>query len=102
MQDNAAVIIGAVIFIGAFLFYCLLYNHSFPTNPNSITYIFKLVLSIIQSLFHYNVQNNTNNANNVQSDGRRKTNSKVSKTVKSRTKRKNFSKDSRKKKKMKI
>merc|ERR1711865_508791 len=33
-------------FITAFLFYCLLYNHSFPTNPNSVTNCFKLFLSI--------------------------------------------------------
>ena len=33
---NVAVIIVKVIFISAFLFYCLLYNHSFQTNPNSV------------------------------------------------------------------
>ena len=27
------VIIVKVIFISSFLFYCLLFNHSFPTNP---------------------------------------------------------------------
>ena len=37
-----AVIIVRVIFIRSFLFYCLLLNHSFPTNPNMITNCFKL------------------------------------------------------------
>ena len=37
---NVAVIHVRIIFIGAFLFYCLLLNHSFPTNPNSITNCF--------------------------------------------------------------
>ena len=29
-------IIVKIIFICSFLFYCLLYNHSFKTNPNSV------------------------------------------------------------------
>ena len=33
---GAAVIIVRTIFISAYLFYCLLLNHSFPTNPNSV------------------------------------------------------------------
>ena len=33
-------------FISPFLFYCLLLNHSFPTNPNKITNCFKTFLSI--------------------------------------------------------
>ena len=33
-RSNVAVIIVRVIFISPFLFYCLLLNHSFPTNPN--------------------------------------------------------------------
>ena len=32
-----SVIIVKVTFTSPFLFYCLLFNHSFPTNPNSIT-----------------------------------------------------------------
>ena len=40
-RSNVAVIIVKIVFIssfrGSFLFYCLLLNHSFPTNPNSIT-----------------------------------------------------------------
>jgi hypothetical protein len=36
-RSNIAVIIVKVIFISAFLFYCLLLNHSFPTKPNRIT-----------------------------------------------------------------
>jgi hypothetical protein len=35
-----AVIIVRVIFICSFLFCCLLFNHSFPTNPNKITNCF--------------------------------------------------------------
>ena len=35
-RSNIAVIIVRRIFIGSFLFYCLLLNHSFPTNPNSV------------------------------------------------------------------
>ena len=41
-RSNVAVIIVRRIFIRAFLFYCLLYNHSFPTNPNSVTNCFQL------------------------------------------------------------
>ena len=37
-----AVIIVRIVFIGSFLFYCRLLNHSFPTNPNKITNCFKL------------------------------------------------------------
>jgi len=39
---NVAVIIVRVIFISSFLFYCLLLNHSFQTNPNKITNCFKI------------------------------------------------------------
>ena len=40
------------IFIGFFLFYCLLFNHSFPTNPNSDTNCFKtFFLSFFSNLF---------------------------------------------------
>ena len=41
-RSNVAVIIVRIVFISAFLFYCLLLNHSFPTNPNRITNCFKL------------------------------------------------------------
>ena len=41
-RSNVAVIIVRIVFISSFLFYCLLYNHSFPTNPNKITNCFKL------------------------------------------------------------
>jgi len=37
-----------IFFISSFLFYCLLTNHSFQTNPNSITNCFKLFLSLLQ------------------------------------------------------
>ena len=50
--SNVAVIIVKVIFISAFLFYCLLLNHSFPTNPNRITNCFKLILSITTLQLH--------------------------------------------------
>jgi serine/threonine protein kinase len=48
IQSDAvvAVIIVRIIFIGSFLFYWLLLNHSFPTNPNRMTNCFKLFLSI--------------------------------------------------------
>ena len=36
-RSNVAVIIVKIVFISAFLFYCLLLNHSFQTNPNKIT-----------------------------------------------------------------
>ena len=49
-RSNVAVIIVKVIFISVFLFYCLLSNHSFPTNPNRITNCFKLILFYLQSL----------------------------------------------------
>ena len=41
-RSNAAVILVRIVFIRSFLFYCLLFNHSFPTNPNKITNCFKL------------------------------------------------------------
>ena len=48
-RSNVAVIIVQVIFISAFLFCCLLLNHSFQTNPNKITNCFKL-FSLITTL----------------------------------------------------
>ena len=45
-RSNVAVIIVSIVFISSFLFYCLLLNHSFPTNPNKITNCFKLILSV--------------------------------------------------------
>ena len=45
-RSNIAVILVRIVFISSFLFYCLLLNHSFPTNPNKITNCFKLILSI--------------------------------------------------------
>ena len=41
-RSNVAVIHVRVVFIGSFLFYCLLLNHSFPTNPNRMTNSLKL------------------------------------------------------------
>jgi hypothetical protein len=40
-RSNVAVIIVRIVFISSFLFYCLLLNHSFQTNPNRITNYFK-------------------------------------------------------------
>jgi len=42
-RSNVAVIIIRILFISSFLFYCLLSNHSFQTNPNRITNCFKLL-----------------------------------------------------------
>ena len=48
------VIVVKIIFIHSFLFYCLLYNHSFKTNPNSVTNLSKLFNYIAPaSLFEY-------------------------------------------------
>ena len=41
-RSNVAVIIVRIDSIRSFFFYCLLLNHSFPTNPNRITNCFKL------------------------------------------------------------
>ena len=46
-RSNVAVIIIRIVFISPFLFYCLLLNHSFQTNPNRITNCFKL-FSLLQ------------------------------------------------------
>ena len=46
--SNVAVIIVRIVFISLFFFYCLLLNHSFPTNPNKITNCFKLFLFYLQ------------------------------------------------------
>ena len=45
---GAAVIHVRIVFISSFLFYCLLLNHSFQTNPNKITNCFKLILFYLQ------------------------------------------------------
>ena len=50
-RSNVAVIIVRIVFISSFFFYCLLLNHSFPTNPNKITNCFKL-FSLLQ-LYNY-------------------------------------------------
>ena len=50
-RNNVAVIIVRIVFIGPFLFYCLLCNYSFPTNPNSVTNCSKL-FSLLQ-LYNY-------------------------------------------------
>ena len=47
-MSNVAVIIDRIVFISSFLFYCLLLNHSFQTNPNSITNCFQLIFSLLQ------------------------------------------------------
>ena len=41
-RSNVAVIIVRIVFISSFLFYCLLSNHIFQTNPNRITNCSKL------------------------------------------------------------
>ena len=47
-RSNVVVIIVKIIFISSFLFYCLLLNHSFQTNPNSMTnIIFFSVISLL-------------------------------------------------------
>ena len=45
-RSNVAVLIVGIVFMSSFLFYCLLFNHSFPTNPNRITNCFQLFFSI--------------------------------------------------------
>ena len=57
-RSNVAVIIVQIVFISAFPFYCLLLNHSFPTNLNSVTNCFKLILSIttLQTTFAHCVR----------------------------------------------
>ena len=50
-RSNVAIIIVRKVFISSFFFYCLLLNHSFQTNPNSITNCFKL-FSLLQ-LYNY-------------------------------------------------
>jgi serine/threonine protein kinase len=45
-RSNVAVNIDRIVFISSFLFYCLLLNHSFQTNPNRITNCLKLFSSI--------------------------------------------------------
>ena len=46
-RSNVVVIIDRVTPISAFLFYCLLLNHSFQTSPNSSTNLFKNILSVL-------------------------------------------------------
>ena len=52
-RSNVAVIHVRIIFIVAFLFYCLLLNHSFQTNPNSITNCFKTFLFLSIATYNY-------------------------------------------------
>ena len=47
-RSKVAVIIVRIVSIRSFFFYCLLLNHSFPTNPNKITNCFQLILSLLQ------------------------------------------------------
>ena len=42
IYNNSVVIIVKIIFIRSILFYCLLDNHSFKTNPNTVTNLSKL------------------------------------------------------------
>ena len=51
-RSNVAVIIVRIVFISSFLFYCLLLNHGFQTNPNKMTNCFKLILSITTLQLH--------------------------------------------------
>ena len=57
-RSNVAVNIVGIIFIGAFLFCCLLYNHSFQTNPNKITNCFKFfsLLQLTTTLLYCSVR----------------------------------------------
>jgi hypothetical protein len=48
--SNVVVIIVRIVLISSFLFYCLLSNHSFPTNPNSSTNCFQLILFCVTTL----------------------------------------------------
>ena len=41
-RSNVAVIIVRIVFVSSFIFYCLLCNHSFQTDPNKITNCFQL------------------------------------------------------------
>ena len=50
-RSNVAVIIVRIVFTSSILFYCLLLNHSFQTNPNSITNCFKLFFLL--QLYNY-------------------------------------------------
>jgi hypothetical protein len=52
-RSNVAVIIVRIVFISAFIFYCLLCNHSFPTNPNSVTNCFQLYSLSIYNFTNY-------------------------------------------------
>ena len=58
-----AVIVVRIVFIGAFFFYCLLLNHSFQTNPNSVTNCFKtyslLFYKLYKTTFAHSVALNT-------------------------------------------
>ena len=50
------VIIVRIVFINSFLFCCLLYNHSFKTNPNTVTYLSKLfnyIYSLSSSFLYF-------------------------------------------------
>ena len=51
-RSNVAVIIVSIVFISSFLFYCLLLNRSFSSNPNRITNCLKLFSSLLQ-LYNY-------------------------------------------------
>ena len=51
-RSNVAVILVRIVFTSSILFYCLLLNHSFPTNPNSITNCFTLFSHITTLQLH--------------------------------------------------
>ena len=50
-RSNVAVIIVRIVFTRSYLCYCLLLNHSFPTDPNRITNCFKLFFLL--QLYNY-------------------------------------------------
>ena len=53
-RSNVAVIHVRIIFTSSILFYCLLLNHSFQTNPNSVTNCFQLFsLSLFTTITNY-------------------------------------------------
>ena len=52
-----AVIIVRIVIISVFLFYCLLFNHSFPTNPNRITNCFKTYSLLCLQLYKLHLLN---------------------------------------------
>ena len=56
-RSNVAVIIVRIVFYSSFFFCCLLFNHSFQTNPNRMTNCLKLLSLSVYNFYELHLLN---------------------------------------------